>query len=101
VATKSKHGTLTANTVTTVTITFSGSKSGFRIQHRSTSSTAPLWWSWGTAAADVATPTTAGADDTYCLPSGSPPDVFTDQVGQTLVVKLISSDALDYSVETW
>lgn len=99
-ATKSKHGTLVASVVTTVTLT-GAAKTGFRVQHRTTSSTAPIWWSWGPSSTDAATPTTGGADDTYCLTAGSPPDVFTDQIGSTLVVKLISTGAVDYSVEAW
>lgn len=99
---RSQHGTLVADTVTTVTIT--GCQKGLRVQRISTSSTAPLWWACAPTTTTTATPTTAGADDTYRLAADMPPDYLDDPpraLDGTIIVKLICADAVGYSVETW
>ncbi len=103
-ATRTAHGTLTGSAVTTVTLAIAGRRRGMRIQRRDAGGTltAPMFWSWGTASADVPVPTTSGGDGVYCLTAANPIDVLNDEVqADNLIVKLISTDAVDYSVETW
>lgn len=99
-ATTSQHGTLTANVVTTVTLT--GNKRGFRVQHR-TAGAADIWWTWGYTSA--ATPATDGSTDgSYNLAAGAV-DRVVDPVDRDredqIIVKLISTGTPAYSVEAW
>lgn len=97
-ATTSQHGTLTANVVTTVTLT--GNKRWLRIQHRG-AGMADVWWTWGYDSA--VTPATDGsADGSYNLAGGGI-DLVEEPISRDneaqIVVKLISTDAVPYSVE--
>jgi hypothetical protein len=87
----SDHGTLVANTVTTVTLTAPGPTLTV-INHGSTD---PIYFTYGTAPSD---PTVKG-DDTRCCPPSAmahrTPGPFV-----TLIVKLISVGTPDFSVET-
>ena len=98
------HGTLVANTVTTVTLTAAGKKRRLRVQNRGTSGS--IYYRFGiTSPTD---PTVAG-DDTFGLPPGATDewdlDVLgwsPDDIGQSLrYVKLISSATPEFSVEAW
>lgn len=104
-ASKTAHGTLTATVVTTVTLSpLNSIVRSFRVQRRDPTSalTAGLFYSWGMSATGLAVPTVTGGDGVYCIPASASLDQWIDRlVGGTLVVKLISSDALGYSVETW
>jgi hypothetical protein len=108
-ATTSQHGTLTANSVTTVTLT--GSHRGFRIQHRGAVDNPAIWWTWGYDTAP--TPAVDGSTDgSYNLAGGAVDQVDgphdTPPIGgrvipgaTTLTVKLISTGAEPFSVEAW
>ena len=89
------HGTLVADTVTTVTLT--SVKECLRVQNRGTSGTIYHTFAAGTPA----TPPVAG-DDTYAIPPGGA-DEWTDlgQPGTGFIVKLISSATPEFSVEAW
>jgi hypothetical protein len=80
------HGTLTANTVTSVTVT--ADTDGLQVVNRS--KTGAIW-----VRIDGGTPAVAGADSFVVLGVRS----FSIRIKGALTVKLISDDALDYSVE--
>lgn len=88
------HGTLVADTVTTVTLT--SVKTNLRVQNRGTSGS--VFYTFGSGAA--ATPTVAG-DDTYALPPGACDEWNIGSPGAGFVVKLISSATPEFSVEAW
>lgn len=97
----SKAATLTAATVDTVTVT--GNKRGFRIQHRGAVGTPDIWYTWGyTTPSDPATD--GSVDGSYNLAANSV-DRLDDPVSRDneaqVVIKLISTGAVAYSVETW
>lgn len=97
-ASTSQHGTLTANAVTTVTLT--GNKRWLRVQHRGPGM-ADIWWTWGYASAG--TPATNGSlDGSYNLAAGGI-DLVEDPINRDnetqIIVKLISTAAAPYSVE--
>jgi hypothetical protein len=79
------HGTLTADAVSTVTIR--PGRNGIEVINRSLTGT--LW-----VRVDGGTPTVAGADTYAVLGARS----FSPK-RPTMTVKLISADALDFSVE--
>lgn len=91
------HGTLVADTVTTVTLT--GVKRNLRVQNRGTTGAIYYTFGFGTPA----TPTVAG-DDTYALPPGAADEWdqgFLGHPGTGFIVKLISSATPEFSVEAW
>lgn len=99
------HGTLTANVVTTVTL--GSSIRGWRIQHRGGSGDPDIWYTWGFGTAT--TPTVSGSG-TYNLPGAGidvedDPGAVVRRLGsvpvETVVFKLLSTGAVDYSVETF
>ena len=91
--TRTDHGTLTADAVTTVTLTNTQTRS-LRVQNRGTTGTIYYTFAVGTPA----TPTVAG-DDTYAVPPGGCDEWHGAIAGAT--VKLISSGTPDFSVEAW
>lgn len=89
----SKHATTDAAGVDT--ITFTGTKAGFRIQNRSA---VPLYYSWAPVTPVV--PNGSGTvDGSYHLAAGS--SDAKSAVNTTVVIKLTSTAAVSYSVETW
>lgn len=90
-STFAKHGTLTAATVATVTLTAPGPT----LLIINKSSTDTIYYTFGTAPGD---PTAAG-DDTYCVPPGAGKR-HKQGPFVTLIVKLISAGTPTYSVET-
>lgn len=95
----SVHATLTANTVDTVTLT--GNKIWFRPVHR-TAGGADIWWTWSDTGVAPTDPV-VGANGTYNLPAGAV-DREWDQISRgnesSIIVKLISTGAVTYSVES-
>lgn len=91
--TRTDHGTLTADAVTTVTLTNTQTRS-LRVQNRGTTGTIYYTFAVGTPAA----PTVAG-DDTYAVPPGGCDEWHGAIAGAT--VKLISSATPEFSVEAW
>lgn len=95
----SVHATLTANTVDTVTLT--GNKTWFRVSHR-TAGGADIWWTWSDTGVAPTDPV-VGANGTYNLPAGAV-DREWDQISRgnesSIIVKLISTGAVAYSVES-
>lgn len=87
----SDHGTLVADTVTTVTLTAPGP--ALTVINRS--STDAIFYTFGSA---PATPTVAG-DDTYCCPPSAGRS-HNQGAFAVLVVKLISSGTPSFDVET-
>lgn len=94
---RSKHATLSAATVDTITIT--GLYRNFRVQNRASTGTI----SYTHGATTAATPTADG-DDTFDLPAGAT-DEWTEEIlgapATGRVVKLISAATPAYSVEAW
>lgn len=91
--TRADHGTLTANTVATVTLT-NTQTTNLRVQNRGTTGTIYYTFAVGTPA----TPTVAG-DDMLALPPGACDEWHGAIAGAT--VKLISSATPEFSVEAW
>lgn len=87
----SDHGTLVADTVTTVTLT----EPGTTLLVINKSATDTIYYTFGAGATN---PTVAG-DDTYCCPPGAGKR-HTQGFFATLIVKLISSGTPAFSVET-
>lgn len=93
-ASTSKHATLSAGDVDT--ITFTGVKAGFRIQNRST--THPLFYTW--SASTPLTPSAAGTvDGSYRIEPGMADTRIALNKG--VVLKITSAGAAPYSAETW
>lgn len=95
-AVKVKHGTLVANVVTTVDI----DNAGGEIEIVNRTLTGAIYVRFGPSAATVAAPTVAG-DDCYVVVGARRFDLRHAAILETdtLRVKLISSAALDYSIE--